>query len=61
MVNPKVLDHDPTKEKSKEHDRVPMTDDYKILHNTDETKVVTTFTEEKTLFTRRYEYNMSDP
>jgi len=48
LFNPnEVLDHDPTKEISKEDDRVPMTDDREIgLHDTEETSVATTFTAE---------------
>jgi len=58
--NPKeVLDHDPTKEKSTQGDRVPMTDDPVtdsceiFLCGTVETSIEATFTaEEETLFTR---------
>ena len=58
--NPKeVLDHDSTKEKSTQGDRVPMiddpiTDDCEVcLHGTVETSTEATFAaEEETLFTR---------
>ena len=63
VIYPKeVLDHDPTKEKSTQGDRVPMTDDPITddreihLHGIVETSIEATFTaEEETLFTRQHE------
>ena len=57
------LDHDPTSDKSKEDDIVPMADKIS-LHGREKTSPATTFTaEEEPLFTRWYEngYNIPDP
>ena len=58
-----VLDHDPTKEKSKEVDTLPITDETSSQGEHSAGEASTFTAEEEALFVRRYDngYNIPDP